>query len=112
MSIRACLMLFVLAACPAAAETLRCGNDLITEGDPLPRVLRLCGEPVDVERFTEFREPTYWIGGRLVRAAGGWREVRIETWIYNFGPNTFMRRLRFEDGEVVSIETLGYGYLR
>jgi hypothetical protein len=111
MSIRACLLPLVLAAGPAAAETMRCGDYLIGEGDPLPRVLRLCGEPVDIQRSVELREPTYWIAGRLIRAAGGWREVPIETWIYNFGPNSFMRRLRFEDGAVVSIETLGYGYL-
>jgi hypothetical protein len=94
------------------APRRRASNDLITEGDPLPRVLRLCGEPVDVQRSMELREPTYWIGGRLIRAAGGLREVPIETWTYNFGPNSFMRRLRFEDGAVVSIETLGYGYLQ
>ena len=111
MSIRACLILCLLAAGPAAAETMRCGDDLIGEGDALARVLRLCGEPVDIQRSVELREPTYWIGGRLVRAAGGWREVPIETWTYNFGPNSFMRRLRFEDGAVVEIETLGYGYL-
>lgn len=111
LSVRAGLLLCLLAAGPIAAETLRCGDDLITEGDAMARVLRLCGEPVDVQRTVELREPTYWIGGRLVRAAGGWREVPIETWTYNFGPSRFMRRLRFEDGAVVSIETLGYGYL-
>lgn len=111
LSVRIGLVLCLLAAGPAGAETLRCGDDLITEGDPMARVLRLCGEPVDVQRTVALREPTYWIGGRLVRAAGGWREVPIETWTYNFGPSRFMRRLRFEDGAVVSIETLGYGYL-
>jgi hypothetical protein len=111
LSVRIGLMLGVLVAGPVAAETLRCGDDLITEGDPMARVLRLCGEPVDVQRAVELREPTYWIGGRLVRAAAGWREVPIETWTYNFGPSRFMRRLRFEAGAVVSIETLGYGYL-
>jgi hypothetical protein len=110
MSVRACLILCLLAAGPAAAETMRCGDDLITEGDALARVLRLCGEPVDIQRSVELREPSYWIGGRLVRAAGGWREVPIEAWTYNFGPNSFMRRVRFEDGLVVAIETLGYGY--
>jgi hypothetical protein len=105
------LLLCLLAVGPVAAETLRCGNDLITEGDPQLRVQRLCGEPADVQRTVEFREASYWIDGRLVQVAGGWREVPIETWTYNFGPNRFMRRLRFEDGLVVAIETLGYGHL-
>jgi hypothetical protein len=36
--------------------------------------------------------------------------VSVESWIYNLGPNKLMRRIRFEDGIVVQIETLGYGY--
>jgi len=109
---RRLLLLGVLAAAAAqAGETLRCGNDLITEGDELARVRRLCGEPADVQRSTEWRAPTLWIDGRLVRAAGGDREVPVEIWTYNFGPSRFMRRLRFEDGLVVEIESLGYGYV-
>jgi hypothetical protein len=34
----------------------------------------------------------------------------VEVWIYNFGPNKLMQRIRFEDGVVVRIESLGYGY--
>ncbi|HIE82372.1 MAG TPA: DUF2845 domain-containing protein, partial [Dehalococcoidia bacterium] len=29
---------------------------------------------------------------------------------YNFGSRRFMRSIRFENGIVTSIETLGYGY--
>lgn len=29
---------------------------------------------------------------------------------YNLGPQKLMRRIVFEDGAVVDIETLGYGY--
>ncbi len=39
-------------------------------------------------------------------------EMPVELWTYNFGPNKFMRRIRFEDGLVVEIETLGYGYIQ
>ena len=38
------------------------------------------------------------------------RTTQVETWIYNFGPNRFMRRVTFEDGRVVRIETLGRGF--
>ena len=34
----------------------------------------------------------------------------METWTYNFGPNKLMRRVRFVDGIVEEVETLGYGY--
>ena len=37
-------------------------------------------------------------------------EVPVEIWLYNLGPNKLMRRLRFEGGYVVDIDTLGYGY--
>ncbi|MCC7461057.1 MAG: DUF2845 domain-containing protein [Gammaproteobacteria bacterium] len=106
------LLLAGLLATPAGAgESLRCGNDLITSGDALARVQRLCGAPVDVQHSVAWREPGYWIAGRPVYAAGGWREVPVEIWTYNFGPNTFMRRVHFEDGVVTAIEVLGYGYL-
>ncbi len=38
------------------------------------------------------------------------RAVQVETWVYNFGPLRFMRRVTFEDGRVVRIETLGRGF--
>jgi len=37
-------------------------------------------------------------------------EIPVDVWVYNLGPNKLMRRLRFEDGKLVDIETLGYGY--
>jgi len=40
----------------------------------------------------------------------GYVEVPIEIWTYNFGPYKLMRQVRFVDGVVDEIETLGYGY--
>ena len=37
-------------------------------------------------------------------------EIIVEIWTYNLGPNKLMRQIRFEDGIVVDIDTLGYGY--
>ena len=53
--------------------------------------------------------------------SGGWtqqyfpgyplvQEVIVTEYVYNFGPRKLMRRLLFEGGILVSIETLGYGY--
>jgi uncharacterized protein YvpB len=36
--------------------------------------------------------------------------VPVEIWTYNFGPYKLMRRVRFVDGFVEDIETLGYGH--
>jgi Protein of unknown function (DUF2845) len=37
-------------------------------------------------------------------------EMAVETWIYNFGPNRLMQSIRFENGVVVKIDSLGYGF--
>ena len=102
------LTLAALAATPAWA--FRCGTHLITEGDTQESVRAKCGEPSQVQHRNVLRPAVIWRYGRPYRVGGGDLDVEIETWIYNLGPNRFMRRLRFEDGVVVEIETLGYGY--
>ena len=37
-------------------------------------------------------------------------EIPVEVWLYNRGSDKPMQQIRFEDGRVVSIESLGYGY--
>jgi hypothetical protein len=37
-------------------------------------------------------------------------EVALTEFVYNFGPRKLMRRLMFEGGVLVKIETIGYGY--
>jgi hypothetical protein len=34
----------------------------------------------------------------------------VEEWTYNLGPNRMMRVVRFENGIVVEVTHLGYGY--
>jgi hypothetical protein len=51
-----------------------------------------------------------WIHGRPFHVSRDLVEIPIESWVYNLGPHKLMRRVRFEDGVVVEIETLGYGY--
>ena len=45
-----------------------------------------------------------------MRVPGDQIEVKVETWIYNFGPQKLMQRVRLEAGIVVEVKTLGYGY--
>ncbi len=103
------LALTVAAASPAYA--FRCGTHLITEGATRSEVVAKCGEPTEVDqRSSILRRATAWIGGHPVVVGDGLVEVPVEVWIYNLGPNKLMRRLRFEDGLLVDIDTLGYGY--
>jgi hypothetical protein len=102
-------VLILLASSPTYA--FRCGNKLVLEGDTRIEVRNKCGEPVEITSKTILRPPIYWWHGRPIQIGSDLIEVPVETWIYNLGPNQLMQRLRFEDGELVEIETLGYGYL-
>ena len=108
-----------------SAFALRCGTNLINRGDPQIRVLKLCGEPVTVQSRVIFREGLPSPRRRYMRDTSNYRrstddelllhnksivEVQIEEWVYNFGPNRLMKQIRFEDGRVVSIDGLGYGF--
>jgi hypothetical protein len=106
------LLLLALACTPAArADSLRCGTRLVVEGTTRDQVATWCGVPTEVQERHALRPPIIWYYGRPVRVAGdSYIEVLVETWTYNLGPNKLMRRLTIEDGEVVEIETLGYGY--
>ncbi len=95
---------------PARADGFRCGTRLVVEGSTRGEVLTRCGEPTDVERRTILRRPVFWRHGRPYYLSDELAEVPVETWTYNLGPHKLMRRLRLEDGVVVEIDTLGYGY--
>jgi hypothetical protein len=97
-------------AMPAHADGMRCGGRLIRDGDPRAKVRAFCGEPADVQTRTILRRPSYFLRGRLVHFGDGLVEIPVETWTYNLGPNKLMRQVRFVDGIVDEVETLGYGY--
>lgn len=104
------VMVALCAAAPLRADALRCGSKLVAEGDTRTAVEAKCGPPEDVSRRTRLAPLVVWRHGRPYRLGDGPIEVVIEEWTYNFGPHRFMRRVRFEDGIVVRIDTLGYGY--
>ena len=112
------LIVALLAAEPAAA--FRCGNKLVMDGMHEVQVVAICGQP------TTFRNLGYALRGYDFRhhrnPGAGWTEYRnpgygyltqeviITEYVYNFGPRKLMRRLIFEGGVLVNIETIGYGY--
>jgi hypothetical protein len=105
----AVLILGFLACSPAFA--FRCGTKLVSEGDTRTEVLTKCGEPADkVTQRSVYRRPMIWAQGRPYYIGDDYMEVPVESWTYNLGPNKLMRRVRFENGIVAEIETLGYGY--
>jgi uncharacterized protein DUF2845 len=102
--------LLLTLAVPAAADGLRCGSKLMTTGDPRSKVRQFCGEPTDIQTRSILRRPTFNLGGRTLSYGDGYVEIPVEIWTYNFGPYKLMREIRFVDGRIDNIETLGYGY--
>jgi uncharacterized protein DUF2845 len=94
----------------AAADSFRCGTKLLSDGDSSDKVEALCGPPTDIQRRTILQPPVYYNHGRRYYGSYGVSEVTVEYWTYNLGPSKLMRRLRFEDGLLVDVETLSHGY--
>lgn len=106
-------------AADASAEGLRCRNRLVSKGDSTYEVRSRCGEPDDVSRRIETRTER-----RRVRVPCGRGEalcdrvqevtvdVVIDEWVYDFGPQTFVRYLTFVDSRLFRVDTGSYGTQR
>jgi hypothetical protein len=102
--------LSVLLTPLAHADAMRCGSKLVREGDPVSQVREFCGEPTDIQTKTILRRPYFDRLGRRIYLGDTLEEVPVEIWTYNLGPYKLQRRVRFIDGLVDDIDTLGYGY--
>jgi hypothetical protein len=97
----------VLAVQPAQAA-MRCGSQLVSDGDHKLDVLHKCGPPALVEhRGYQYRA---YLPHTLPGAHHQLIGANVEEWTYNFGPRRFMRMVRFADSQVVRIISLGYGH--
>lgn len=105
-----CTLAVLIAAPVARADAMRCGSRVVRDGDTQSFVRNFCGEPTDVQTRTILRRPHYAFHGNYYVYGDGAVEVPVEIWTYNFGPYKLMRRVRFTDGLVTQIDTLGYGY--
>lgn len=92
----------------AAADTMRCGSALISDGDSIDRVLEYCGEPQQRRRTWIQRQPRFEFGGQEIPFQGT-EDVPVDVWTYDFGSSRLMRRVRFIAGKVQSIVTLEHG---
>jgi len=86
-------LLGLLVARDAAA--MRCGNQLVDEGDYAYEVRRACGEPDAVQP----------LGGPFADIYGSDEEI----WYYDFGDARFVRVLHFRNGRLQRIETSDRG---
>lgn len=114
------LVIAALASDPAHA--FRCKSKIVKDGMHEQQVIAICGEPASV-RHIGYALRGYAIGyrnrypgglntGRTYPSSGSLlQEVVITEYVYNFGPRKLMRRLIFEGGMLVNIESIGYGYI-
>lgn len=93
-----CALLLVLCLMAAQAHALRCGNKLVDRGDRKHKVLHACGEPTYRDAYERPIPGAYFLFNQ------------VDVWTYNFGPRRFMYELIFEQGVLVRINQLGYGY--
>jgi hypothetical protein len=112
--------LLALAVVTTPAHAFRCGNKIVSKDMHEAQVVRACGTPTTMRnigrtlRHINIPIESNYGGGWTARHFPGYgfsQEVVITEYVYNFGPRKLMRRLLFEGGVLVSIETLGYGYL-
>jgi hypothetical protein len=102
------LLTALLLPVAALADTMRCGSQLISEGDTLDEVIALCGEPAQRQRTWIRRQPRFEYGGQEIPFPGE-EDVPVDLWTYDLGASKLMRRIRFVAGKVDSIETLEHG---
>ncbi len=98
---------------PALADSMYCGQRIVSTGDTKPVVLLRCGEPfyretVGIRSFEAKqrikRKPDGTADTELQTGA----VITVERWYYNLGSNQFIRAVTFEGDTVVRIEELDY----
>jgi hypothetical protein len=101
----------------AASDGLRCGTQLVQEGDSQYEVKKLCGAPDDVQQRTESRRvqravqrPCAHGSGSCVVVVDDYVEVVVHEWVYDFGPRRFLQYLTFEGGQLVDVRSGSYGH--
>jgi hypothetical protein len=100
---------FMLLITWQSALAMRCGNELVLEGAGALEVINKCGDPQYIEESVEYRSVTIdnMQAGLYLQHE---TPTKVQEWSYNFGPRRFMRLLRFENGKLQTIESMGYGH--
>ncbi len=104
-------VLVLVGACIAGpAQALRCGSDIVGEGDSTFALTRRCGPPTAVERVETRIVTEGPYDYRLNRYTTEYVIPAHELWYYNFGPSRFIARIMVRNGEIIRIDSEGYGY--
>jgi len=114
------LLTVVLLLTSMSAFGFRCGRKLVIKNMHEIQVQKACGAPTTSRHLGFALRDAYLpvrrslSPGMTVESFPGYghytQEVALTEYVYNFGPRKLMRRLLFEGGVLISIETIGYGY--
>ncbi len=97
------LFLVVFVSSRTEAETFRCGDRVVSLGDTKADVIIKCGD-------TDLKDSHEESIIKSIDANTKQKvKVIVDEWTYNLGPESLIRILRFENGELVDIKTGGYG---
>jgi hypothetical protein len=105
----AVFLFFLVCLSTVPAWAFRCGNRLVSLGEPRNAVLHKCGEPDTTDRRMTYRVLPDSDPFRVARPPV-YIPVVIDVWVYNFGPRRFMQEFSFEEGRLIDVQSLGYGY--
>ena len=89
------LLLGLSALNMAHAQSMRCGSNLVVEGDKTVTLLTKCGQPLLVETITRTAQTEQ---GELTQVKAG------EQWTYDLGKGKFIQIVTIENGVVTEIE--------
>ena len=92
-----------------AAYAFKCGHKLVTEGDYSSDVLARCGEPDSIKTHTEIVTREQSFPNSTPETQQAIVEIEVEEWVYNFGRSRLQQFLRFENGKLETIQSLGRG---
>ncbi|MCP4599368.1 MAG: DUF2845 domain-containing protein [Proteobacteria bacterium] len=84
------------------AHAFKCENGDVKIGDSEYEILQKCGEPT-------YKDQTQVSRVKETQAAYEQDFVSVEDWLYNLGPERFVKILTFEKGKVIGMHTSGYG---
>jgi hypothetical protein len=104
------LLAMLLVPSLLMAGSIRCGSRLILRGSTSAELMQFCGDPAQVDKHSAYTGSASRLSPEGSVVAGSAEEISVEIWTYNFGPDSLMERVRIENGTVVQIDSLGYGY--
>jgi hypothetical protein len=108
----------VFVSTTVKADGMRCDGKLVSNGDTMYDVQGRCGAPDAVRQHVELRTIRTWVEGPCFRENGVLRcgqfveqtiQVVVDEWTYDFGPQTLIKLLTFEQGRLLRLATGSYG---